>query len=222
MAAQYHLPEEWLIDYAAGSLDEAASVIVASHLALCPDCRRRLNLCEATGGALLEKCEELKISSHCRDAVMAALDGALLTDIPITPLESLCRILPSPIRSFSGCGFTGLCWQRVNRKVQRVVLPTRGKGRLELVQMKANSRIPFHSHRGDELTLVLMGSLRDQKKLYRRGDVMFYEDGSAHSSKIGAAEACICLIYTDHPHVFKGIIGRALYALSRRRVQPSI
>ena len=38
-----HVPnEEVLLDYAAGSLPEAPSLMVASHLALCPESRARV------------------------------------------------------------------------------------------------------------------------------------------------------------------------------------
>ena len=38
----HHMPEEFLLDYAAGTLPEAESLVVASHLAMCGDCRRRV------------------------------------------------------------------------------------------------------------------------------------------------------------------------------------
>ena len=41
MSAQYHLSDELLLSYSAGTLDEASSLLVATHLALCPHCRSR-------------------------------------------------------------------------------------------------------------------------------------------------------------------------------------
>ena len=55
MGPQHHMPEAWLVDYAAGTLDEANALLVACHAALCPTCRETLRLLDATGGALLEE-----------------------------------------------------------------------------------------------------------------------------------------------------------------------
>ena len=49
-----HPSDALLMAYAAGSLDEGQSLVVATHLQLCPSCRHRLQLMEAVGGVLLE------------------------------------------------------------------------------------------------------------------------------------------------------------------------
>ena len=46
----HHLPEDRLAAYAAGTAGEADALLVASHLVLCPDCRRRVAEYEALGG----------------------------------------------------------------------------------------------------------------------------------------------------------------------------
>ena len=47
----HHISDALLLEYAAGTLEEGWSLAVATHLALCPDCRKRLALMEAAGGA---------------------------------------------------------------------------------------------------------------------------------------------------------------------------
>ena len=41
MTIQHHLPDDLLLTYAAANLAEAWSLVVATHLSLCPECRRR-------------------------------------------------------------------------------------------------------------------------------------------------------------------------------------
>ena len=53
----HHISDALLLEYAAGTLEEGWSLAVATHLALCPDCRKRLALMEAAGGALIESLE---------------------------------------------------------------------------------------------------------------------------------------------------------------------
>ncbi len=50
----HHIPDALLMAYSAGSLPEAFSLTVATHLSLCDECRARLGACDTIGGALLE------------------------------------------------------------------------------------------------------------------------------------------------------------------------
>ncbi len=57
MSVHHHVSDELLLDYANGSLSEGWSIAVATHLALCPHCRKRLSAMEATAGAMIESLE---------------------------------------------------------------------------------------------------------------------------------------------------------------------
>ena len=50
----HHPSEARLLDYASGALPEPMALLIATHLALCPACRRTVAELEAVGGALLE------------------------------------------------------------------------------------------------------------------------------------------------------------------------
>ena len=50
----HHLSDEYLVEYAAGSLPEAESLVVASHLSMCGECRARVETFESIGAVLLE------------------------------------------------------------------------------------------------------------------------------------------------------------------------
>lgn len=42
MTVRHHIGDDLLLSYAAGTLDEASSLLVATHLALCPHCRAQI------------------------------------------------------------------------------------------------------------------------------------------------------------------------------------
>lgn len=200
MPVKHHLPDEWLIDYAAGALDEAGSAMVASHLSLCPTCRATQSQMEAAGAALLEGCEKLPVSDACRAKMMALLEEDQgLCNLPADQPASLCRVLPAPIRLFSRCGVDGLKFERLSSTLERMRLPAKGDTTLQIIRLKAGSTLPRHDHKGSEITLILAGSLRDGDKLYRRGDVCVCEKGQIHSPQIGEAEDCLCLMFTTAP-----------------------
>lgn len=66
----HHLTEPLLLAYAAGSLPEAFSLAVATHVSMCDACRAALESHQAVGGALLDQAEPAAVSE---DALTTAL-----------------------------------------------------------------------------------------------------------------------------------------------------
>ncbi|NJN53252.1 MAG: transcriptional regulator, partial [Gammaproteobacteria bacterium] len=56
---RHHPKDLTLAAYAAGNLDEARGVVIATHLALCAECRLAVGDYEAVGGACLEAIEPI-------------------------------------------------------------------------------------------------------------------------------------------------------------------
>jgi anti-sigma factor RsiW len=55
MTIKHHIADDLVLAYASGELDEATSLLVATHMALCPQCRQALELAESIGGTLIEE-----------------------------------------------------------------------------------------------------------------------------------------------------------------------
>lgn len=72
----HHLTDSWLLDYAAGATAEAQGLLVATHLALCAPCRLRVSEYEALGGALLDELPPTPLSPLAGERLQQAL-GAL-------------------------------------------------------------------------------------------------------------------------------------------------
>jgi putative transcriptional regulator len=70
--------------------------------------------------------------------------------------------------------------------------------------------MPRHTHRGEELTLVLQGSFSDAAGNYARGDVATANAEIDHQPLAGAGELCLCLAVEEEPLRLTGIVGRAL------------
>lgn len=71
---RHHPTEDRLAAYAAGGSSEAESLLVASHLVLCPDCRRRVGDYEALGGMLLEALPAEPLAEDSLARTLARLD----------------------------------------------------------------------------------------------------------------------------------------------------
>ena len=214
MATFHHPQSDTLWSYAAGSLDEASSVLVASHLALCPDCRADVARMEAMGGEMLEDVGTASVSASSLDAIMARLDGpALVKSVPqIAKTPANDTVLPRPLRDYVGSGVNSVAWRRLTTGVDYFDLPVRAEGRrARLLKIAPGTRVPSHGHGGDEMTMVLAGGYTDEFGSYARGDVETADVTQVHQPVADAGEACICLTVTRG-----ALIPSAIFSLFNR------
>ena len=68
MSLDHHLDDATLLQYASGNLDEAFTVVVATHVAMCDTCRHAVRQAEELGGGVLEDAgtAELRCASQRR------------------------------------------------------------------------------------------------------------------------------------------------------------
>ena len=70
-----HAPTELIAEYATGALSPGMRLLVASHVAWCPNCRRKVTRLEAIGGALLAEGEEVAPEPRCLVRALARIAG---------------------------------------------------------------------------------------------------------------------------------------------------
>lgn len=208
MRIRHHLSEEILMEYAAGSLAEGWSIAVASHLALCPDCRRKVDMMEQAGGAMLGDivCEDTSVGdSWGRMKARIASEDAVAK--PLSSGGSAARptaVIPEPLRSYLGGDVADLKWRSLGRGAYHIPVPVSDKETsVRLLRIPAGKPVPEHSHGGRELTLVLCGSFRDGEERFARGDIEEADESLQHQPVADKGEDCICLAVTDAPLKFK-------------------
>ncbi len=215
MTIEHHVGDELLLAYGAGTLDEATSLLVATHLALCPVCRSDLDLAETVGGALMD-CEkagapadETMLDAATKSPTTGEGDaGAARVDYPA---PSGPFVLPRPLRDYAGSDVGGLRWRAVGGGIRQVPLISGRYGMTaRLLRIPAGKSVPDHGHRGFEATLVLAGAFYDRGSWYRRGDVEVVDTAVVHRPAAGPEEDCICLAVTDARLKFRTAIPRLL------------
>ncbi len=215
MSIRHHVSDELIVAYAAGELDEAVSLLVATHMALCPVCRSALAAAESLGGIALEAAPEAEVGDDALDAVMARIAGAeqaptpapaRMPQTPHTPQTPV--VLPQPLRDYAGGDVDGLRWKSLGGGVRHLPVATGGGAKARLLHIPASVAVPDHGHRGLELTLVLAGSFHDDGAWFRRGDVEEADATVEHQPVAGPEEACICLAVTDAPLRLRGLLPR--------------
>jgi putative transcriptional regulator len=214
MTIKFHVSNDILVSYSAGTLDEASSLLVATHLALCPHCRARNRSADSLGGYLLDSLEEVPVSSAMKDAVLTRVRSE--PSVGVNEVESACRtsrdaIIPDPLRSYLGGDLEELHWRRLAPRVQQIAVPTAdGRSKARLLRFQSGLTVPSHGHNGRELTLVLAGSLCDRDSILYRGDIAETDERTEHQPFAGPDEDCICLAVTDAPLRFKSRMARLL------------
>jgi len=204
MSARHHISDELLLSYAAGSLSEGWSLAVATHLALCPQCRKRLAEAERIGGAMLEDSEPAEVKESSLEAIMGRIDDG--DDGPATPraTRTPSSIFPEPLRSYIG-DESAMRWKWLGA-AQQIRLKTGDRSTsVRLLKIPGGQPMPTHGHRGQELTLVLAGSFSDEHGTFARGDVEEADEDVEHQPIADPGEDCICLAVTDAPLRLRGI-----------------
>jgi putative transcriptional regulator len=217
MMPAHHLPEEILLDHAAGSQPEALAVLVATHLALCPACRAAAADCEALGGALLCAAAAEPLADDALARTLARLDAEDdVAPAPPRPVEAVEADMPQPLAGYLGGSLDALAWRRLSPGIEAAALRRRPEAApdpafpLSLLRIAPGAAAPRHSHRGCEATLVLRGAYSDAGGRYERGDVQLADAGVDHRPVAAAGEVCLCLVYRDAPLKLTGPLGRWL------------
>ena len=208
----HHLSEELLLDYAAGSCGEAEALIIATHLALCPECRAVVEACDAVGGALLEDIRPTDLDTHSLEAVLARLDEPEpLAPAPVAAETQRDIIVPQPLRGYLATDLEKVAWKPVIRGLDEASVPIGGSpAKSRLMRIGAGVAVPRHTHHGSELTLVLAGGFSDNRGHFVRGDIAISDAEVDHRPVADADEDCICFVVTDAPLKLTGPIGRLL------------
>ena len=204
---RHHLTDALLMSYSAGTLPEAFSLVVATHVSLCDECLARLDSFDAVGGALLGEADEVVMSEDSLEATMALIDAApeILQPANIAGPDA---ILPAPLQQYVGGDADAIRWRPIGGGVRQAVLDTDGDASVRLLAIPGGAAMPDHGHRGMELTLVLQGAFRDEEDRFGRGDVEVANEDLHHTPVAEEGIECICLAATDAPLRFKGIIPR--------------
>ncbi len=211
MTIKHHISDALLMGYAAGTLPEAFSLVIATHVSLCDDCRAQLAAYEAVGGALVED-QVAAMQDDALSACMARLAGPA----PVAAANPARQgILPGPLAQYVGGDLSAVKWKSLGNGVRQAILPTARGSSARLLYIPAGMAVPDHSHGGLELTLVLQGAFRDAEGHYGPGDVETASETVDHTPIAEPGADCICLAATDAPLKFHGFFPRLLQPFFR-------
>ncbi len=205
----HHLDDATLMSFAAGGLPQALSAVVAAHIAVCPACAREVRRMAVVGAVLLAALPETKLEHPAPVMAMRRQEADQFHAESVVCSDEV----PGPLARLIGTNLDNVPWRRLSIGVWHHRLPS-GDGDLRLLKVAAGRRMPEHGHGGSELTLMLRGSYTDVTGTYTPGDVADLDDTIDHSPVADAVTGCICLIASERPAHFKGLIPRLVQPLT--------
>lgn len=204
-----HTPtDSVLMAYSAGSLPEAFSLVIASHVTMCDESRARVSEFEHVGGAVMETVEATPMSDGSFEATLALI-AQMPEETPVIAMETPAEDdIPAPLRDYIGGGLADVKWRSVGMGVQQAVLKSSKEASVRLLRIPAGQAMPDHGHHGTEMTLVMKGAFRDETDRFGPGDIQIATDDLHHTPVAEEGEDCICLVATDAPLKFNSLIPR--------------
>lgn len=213
MTIMHHPGDETLAAFAAGTLDEARAVVVATHLSLCPQCRGTMRAFELAGGAMLEAANSAAMSADALQSALARLGESppvIPDDLPVRARAD--GDLPAPLSHYA----LGP-WRWIGRGVQWRTVDVASDDAVRVFMLKAapGTKLPRHRHTGTEWTCVFEGAFRHDLGRYGPGDFDEADDTVEHDPMVEDGLPCICLVAMQGTIKLQGALGRLIQPFLR-------
>lgn len=219
------LADEFLAEYAGGTLPPGLSLLTAAHLTFSPEARARVAEFEAVGGALLEAADTTGVSAPSLATALSMLDAALpegALDAPpapdfaplSVPPQVGDTVLPRCLSAALGVTEHDAPWKFLLPGLHEAEFEGFGEEEVSLLRAAPGAPIFQHTHEGVEATLILCGAMEDRGRVYRKGEVNVATPSDDHRPRILDEGTCICFVVNSGALKFTGRFSRVLNYLA--------
>lgn len=200
--------------YAAGCIDPAFALLVETQAAIRPSVKRAVGRAEMIAGVVLECEAPVEMSEDALGDMLSMIDalearpqhhterareaGSALDELLALP-EPLCE------PAIEAAGRDG--WQKLTPGVRRLNLALDSAAEVELYRIEPGARIPKHSHKGNEFTLVVSGGFSDGLNSYGPGDLCIQSGEDTHQPVGDDDGVCFALAVHEGGLRFTGMLG---------------
>lgn len=211
-----HPTQSQLIDYVEGNSTPAMALMIAAHCDMCEKC-------QANVSALQDRLAEVNLHS---DSAGVTDFGSMLAEITQLPaadpiiVEAQSRKIELDGRQFTlpktlqrYVKSTG-SWSHLLGNLWQAPVDLGPIGKANFIYMQKGGRVPEHTHRGSELTLVIDGEFSDGIAHYDSGDFIVMDKHNTHAPQSDASEGCLVFAIVDAPLHFTSGVARLLNPFS--------
>jgi len=212
----HHLTDETIQEYSAGVLSESMETLIACHLTLCPTCRQRAQLSDDIGGAVLMNEREVSSLSVSAEDIIAMdpehMLGGAGNQAADKPNENIIAGVPRPLGRLLPSAIEDLPWKSFGPGLKQYNLSTQSRkhGAFKLMSLGPGSTMSSHTHSHRELTFIVSGSYSDGIGRFAAGDIADLSSDHHHTPHVDSDVPCVCLIATDAPVKFDGLLGKIM------------
>lgn len=212
----FHPDLQQISDFAGGDCPANVALILAAHMDMCPRCQ---SLC-------LQAEEELAGEALSQPDNVAENFAAMMLQITQSPQADLGPVeTPSGLLELDGRFFqlpralrryskkTGN-WSHLLGKLWQAPVHIGSMGQATFIYMEKGGRVPEHTHRGNEFTLVIDGKFSDGLADYDVGDFTRMDSHNKHMPYSDADDGCLVFTVLDKPLHFTSGIARLLNPFS--------
>lgn len=194
MTPQDNAYAAFMLDYAAGRLAPAESLVADLHTALSPEGWRYADMLDRAGGAILEAAFPERLASG-------------LSSGPARVEEQTPRgvaSVPAHLAPYLEADLLALNWRKdiVGVPTYRTKTPM-----ARMLRLDPGERAPGHCHGRKDVTIVLQGAYADEYGVYEKGDLAFAMPGLHHQPRAIGIEPCVCMIATERGRPIRGLLG---------------
>ncbi|MGR5457650.1 ChrR family anti-sigma-E factor [Vibrio sp. PID23_8] len=205
-------PDNNLLEaYASGSIDAVSGLVVATHLETCSYCRACVNQMEAA-----QACDvandipadyDPTFDLMFRDIINSkpTCDDIIIRDVASVSVAGKTFQLPKTLSRYTDLVGD---WKSYGGKVFSAQIDFGEDARVNLMYISEDVRIPQHTHKGLESTLVLHGGFSDEDGHYEQGDLLVRDASNKHSPFTKTGEDCLCLTVLTEPMIFTQGVAR--------------
>ncbi len=217
MAIKYHPSEKLLSLFATAELSVSYSIAISAHSESCPECAKKIDKYTETlakfvlpeSKALVETPLQNEFEAMFQQIVSQpghTSSAIKKTNTKTIKINNQSVNLPRALRQFGTHR-----WVKFGHITRARIPLDESPTRSTLLHIAKGGAIPSHTHKGEELILLLHGTFEDEYDTYHPGDFLLFDHNHNHSPT--TKEGCLCLTISDAPLHFTKGISRLLNSL---------
>jgi putative transcriptional regulator len=220
---KFHPTDTHLVSYAEGTLPSASSLLVSAHCDMCNACRSKTRSFTNKLATNVFEDDDSVIDSgigreylsmfECITNDTTLVDADIVQEtIHEVAFDGRRFMLPSTLARFASRVGE---WTHLIGKLWQAPVEIGGGSLAQLIYMEKGGSVPEHTHKGNEITLVINGQFEDGNNFFKTGDYISLNQNDTHSPVATSNEGCLVFTIIDKPLHFTSGWAKLINPLSQ-------
>jgi putative transcriptional regulator len=216
---KHHPNAQQLNAFVSGTCEPTVALMVSAHVDMCLDCQakcmklQQVQTIEALSSPIAMPSLD-RMFSQITQLPQQKSTAPRTSSVPASfdiELEGKRFVLPRTLKRYAKN--TGN-WSRLVGKLWQAPVDLGYMGKANFIYMEKGGKVPEHTHKGTEMTLVIDGQYGDGVANYDCGDFTLLDGQHNHLPHSEADEGCLVFTIVDKPLYFTSGIARLLNPFS--------